>query len=90
MSEFNIQSSKVEQLNDSGNNYKLVSKDGNNAVSEKGNIVQKVVVQSLAPAIDTKVLEALENWRFRPATRNGIAIASKQDVYYHFPRLGKG
>jgi TonB family protein len=59
-------------------------------IDEKGNIVQKVVVQSLAPAIDSKVLEALDNWRFRPATRNGIAIASKQDVYYHFPRLGKG
>jgi TonB family protein len=59
-------------------------------IDEHGNIVQKVVVQSLTPAIDGKVLEALENWRFRPATRNGIAIASKQDVYYHFPRLGKG
>ena len=59
-------------------------------IDEKGNIIQKVVLQSLAPAIDGKVLEALENWRFRPATRNGVAIASKQDVYYHFPRLGKG
>jgi TonB family protein len=59
-------------------------------IDEKGTIIQKTVVQSLAPAIDSKVLEALENWRFRPATRNGIAIASKQDVYYHFPRLGKG
>ncbi len=59
-------------------------------IDEKGNIVQKVIIQSLAPAIDGKVLEALENWRFRPATRNGVAIASKQDVYYHFPRLGKG
>lgn len=59
-------------------------------IDEKGNIVQKVVIQGLAPAIDGKVLEALENWRFRPATRNGVAIASKQDVYYHFPRLGKG
>jgi TonB family protein len=59
-------------------------------IDEHGSIVQKVVVQSLTPAIDSKVLEALENWRFRPATRNGVAIASKQDVYYHFPRLGKG
>jgi TonB family protein len=59
-------------------------------IDERGNIVQKVVVQSLTPAIDGKVLEALENWRFRPATRNGAPIASKQDVYYHFPRLGKG
>jgi hypothetical protein len=52
--------------------------------------VQKIVIQSLAPSIDGKVLEALDNWRFRPATRNGIAIPSKQDVFYHFPRLGKG
>jgi TonB family protein len=59
-------------------------------IDERGNIVQKVVIQSLAPAIDGKVLEALENWRFRPATHNGVAIPSKQDVYYHFPRLGKG
>lgn len=59
-------------------------------IDENGNIIQKVVVQSLAPAIDGKVLEALDNWRFRPATRNGVPIASKQDVYYHFPRLGKG
>lgn len=59
-------------------------------IDEKGNVIQKVVVQSLTPAIDSKVLEALENWRFRPATRNGVTIASKQDVYYHFPRLGKG
>ena len=59
-------------------------------IDEKGNIIQKVVIQSLAPVIDGRVLEALENWRFRPATRNGVAIPSKQDVYYHFPRLGKG
>jgi periplasmic protein TonB len=59
-------------------------------IDEQGNIIQKVVLQSLTPAVDGKVLAALENWRFRPATRNGAPIASKQDVYYHFPRLGKG
>ena len=59
-------------------------------IDEKGNVIQKVVIQSLAPVIDGRVLEALENWRFRPATRNGVAIPSKQDVYYHFPRFGKG
>ena len=59
-------------------------------IDEQGNIVQKVVIQSLAPSVDGKVLEALENWHFRPATRNGVAIPSKQDVFYHFPRLGRG
>ncbi len=53
-------------------------------IDEKGNIVDKVLVQGLRPAIDAKVLAALENWHFSPATRDGVAIPSKQDVYYHF------
>lgn len=53
-------------------------------IDEAGNIVNKVVVQSLGPSIDAKVLAALENWRFRPATRDGVPIPSKQDVVYHF------
>lgn len=39
MTEFNIQGSKIEQLNDKGNNYKLVNDSGNVAFSEKGNAV---------------------------------------------------
>jgi TonB family protein len=53
-------------------------------IDDRGNIVQKVVLQSLGPLVDSKVLAALESWHFRPATRNGVAIPSKQDVYYHF------
>jgi TonB family protein len=53
-------------------------------IDEKGNIVDKVLVQGLRPAIDAKVLAALESWHFSPATRDGVAIPSKQDVYYHF------
>ena len=53
-------------------------------IDDKGNIVQKTILQSLGPLVDAKVLAALENWHFSPATRNGVAIPSKQDVYYHF------
>jgi TonB family protein len=54
-------------------------------IDEKGNIVEKKVVRSLNPVVDMKVLAALEAWRFQPATKNGIAIESKQDVSYHYP-----
>jgi TonB family protein len=57
-------------------------------IDDKGNIVSKQVVKSFSPEIDNKVLAALQNWRFVPATRNGVPIASKQDVHYHFPRQG--
>jgi TonB family protein len=55
-------------------------------IDETGAIVQKVVMHSLGPAVDERVLEALEKWHFAPASKNGLPIPSKQDVYYHFPR----
>ena len=55
-------------------------------IDEQGNIVQSLLLHGLDPAVDQKVLAAVQQWRFRPATRDGVAIASKQDVYYQFPR----
>jgi TonB family protein len=55
-------------------------------IDAQGNVVQTIVLQSLGPAIDQSVLTALEKWHFTPASRNGVPIPSKQDVYYHFPR----
>lgn len=54
-------------------------------IDDQGNVVHTAVLQSLSPAIDAKVVAALENWHFHPATRDGVAVPSKQDVYYHFP-----
>ena len=54
-------------------------------IDAQGIIVERSVIQSLSPAVDMRVLAALADWRFRPATRDGVAIPSKQDVYYHFP-----
>ena len=53
-------------------------------IDDQGNIVEKTVVKSLTASIDLRVLAALESWRFRPATKDGMAIPSKQDVFYHF------
>ena len=54
-------------------------------IDERGNITNKVVLQSLNSTIDHKVLAALEDWHFLPALRDGDAISSKQDIYYHYP-----
>ena len=53
-------------------------------IDEQGNIVAKSVIHSVNQVLDAKSLAALANWRFRPATRNGVPIASKHDVYFHF------
>jgi TonB family protein len=53
-------------------------------IDERGEIVNKTVLQSLGADIDTKCLTALDNWHFHPATRNGSPIASKQDAIFPF------
>ena len=57
-------------------------------IAERGEITRKIVLHSLGPDIDSKCLAALENWHFRPATRNGTPIASKQDAIFPFHARG--
>lgn len=57
-------------------------------IDERGEIVRKTVLASLGADIDAKCLAALENWRFRPATRNGAPIPSKQDAIFPFKARG--
>lgn len=72
--------------------WELPDSEGNVVVEividERGEIVAKTVLQSLGPKLDEKVLLALQNWRFQPATRNGSPIASKQDAIFHFRARG--
>lgn len=55
-------------------------------IDDHGAVVATQLLQGLSPAVDGKVIEALQMAHFIPAKRNGSPIPSKQDVYYHFPR----
>ncbi len=72
--------------------WQLPTSPGNEVIEitidERGEIIRKTVLQSLGPDIDTKCLAALENWHFRPATRNGSPIPSKQDAVFPFKARG--
>lgn len=57
-------------------------------IDTSGEITKKTVLQSMGPNIDEKVLVALDNWHFHPATKNGAPIASKQDAVFHFRARG--
>lgn len=57
-------------------------------IDETGAVVAQSVAQSMGPTIDQAVLLAVSSWRFRPATRDGVPIPSKQDVVYHFKPRG--
>lgn len=72
--------------------WQLPNSPGNEVIEitidERGEIIQKKVLQSLGPDIDNKCLAALENWHFHPATRNGAPIPSKQDAIFPFRARG--
>jgi TonB family protein len=72
--------------------WQLPTQAGNEVIEitidERGEIVNKTVLQSLGQEIDTKCLAALENWHFHPATRNGSPISSKQDAIFPFHARG--
>lgn len=72
--------------------WQLPTSPGNEVIeitiNEQGEIVHKVVLQSLGSDIDDKCLAALENWHFHPATRNGVPIPSKQDAIFPFRARG--
>lgn len=57
-------------------------------IDERGAIVRKSVLHSMGEKLDEKFLGALDQWRFNPATKNGVAIASKQDAVFHFRARG--
>src|SRR5579872_5434534 len=43
-------------------------------IDAQGNVVDEKVLQTLGFGIEERVVEVLRGWRFRPATRNGVAI----------------
>jgi periplasmic protein TonB len=55
-------------------------------IDDQGNVVDEKLIRGLSPYIDQKVVATIGRWHFLPATRNSVPMASKQDIYYHFPR----
>ncbi|HZU30720.1 MAG TPA: energy transducer TonB [Candidatus Angelobacter sp.] len=54
-------------------------------IDAQGNVIEEKLLQGLGHDVDERVIAALRDWRFHPATRNGVAIPSKHDVHFHFP-----
>jgi protein TonB len=54
-------------------------------IDVQGNVAETRLLQGLGHGIDERVIAAVREWRFRPATRNGVTIPSKHDYRFHFP-----
>jgi predicted nucleotide-binding protein len=75
MTKFNITNSKVEQLSDTGNNYKFVGKSETDTLSEQGDVVQPVGIDNKAEAGKTAAMigefdaASIEHMPLRPYKR---------------------
>lgn len=54
-------------------------------IDEQGNVVEEKLLVGIGYGIEEKVLAVLRNWHFRPATQNGLTIASQHIVHFHYP-----
>lgn len=50
-----------------------------------GHVIATRLLQGLGYGVEDKIISTLQTWRFRPATEDGLPIASKQDVHFHLP-----
>ena len=58
-------------------------------IDEQGNVTRVTIIHAIGHGIDEKILAILPSWHFKPATRDGVAIASQQDVYFHFANVAR-
>jgi|SRR5579859_2024553 len=54
-------------------------------IDREGKVVQTKVTQALGYGLDSKVVTALMNWKFKPASYDGVPIASLQEIHLHYP-----
>jgi iron complex outermembrane receptor protein len=53
-------------------------------IDAAGQVIATAVVHGVAPALDRAALEAASRWRFKPAERDGVPIASRIQLLFHF------
>lgn len=54
-------------------------------IDEKGNVVATNVLHTMGFGIDEIIVATVRNWRYRPARVDGMPVASREDVHFHFP-----
>jgi protein TonB len=55
-------------------------------IDAEGKVAKLSVAKSLGPNVDQQVIATVQTWTFTPATRNGVPIASEQELLFHYER----
>jgi TonB family protein len=52
---------------------------------ERGNVVELKLIRGIGYGVEERVLATLRKWRFKPASKDGVTIASQHIVTFHYP-----
>jgi len=55
-------------------------------IDPTGRIASYTLSRGLGHGVDETVLATIQQWTFNPATRNGIPVASEQELLFHYER----
>lgn len=53
-------------------------------IDSQGNVVETRILQAIGHGIDEKIMATLRLWHYQPAMLDGVPVASKHDVHFHF------
>ncbi len=54
-------------------------------IDEQGNVIETKLMRGIGYGIEDRVLATLRQWHFRPASKDGVTIASQHIVTFHYP-----
>ena len=55
-------------------------------IDKDGKIAKYTMMRGLGHGVDQIVLATIQQWTFQPATRNGLPVASEQELLFHYVR----
>jgi protein TonB len=55
-------------------------------IDKDGRIAKYTMMRGLGHGVDQTVLATIQQWTFQPATRNGVPVASEQELLFHYVR----
>jgi protein TonB len=55
-------------------------------IDKSGRIAKSAMTRGLRHGVDETVLATIQQWTFQPATRNGVPVASEQELLFHYER----
>jgi TonB family protein len=54
-------------------------------IDDQGSIVRVEVLKAVGYGVEDSIMQTLRRWIFVPAKINGVAIASRRQLHFHFP-----